>query len=173
MHQVGDQPRLYYDARSTSHQYLLLLCLRAPFLTREYACPSRASLCLQYIHYYRLCVYNGTIIVLYNNTQCTHGFRQYRAAAECAGSCLASNYDVTQPLERPYAWAPSCLFPSALPVSSHIHLLGRVPSLAIQSSYYRWGWHCRTPKHAQGPKSINDSLHSLAERFLAILSRGK
>jgi hypothetical protein len=63
--------------------------------------------------------------------------------------------------------------PTALPVSSHILLLGTVPSLALQSSYYRRAWHCRTPKHAQGPKSINDSLHSLAERFLAILSRGK
>jgi hypothetical protein len=111
MHQSGDEPRLYYDARSINHQDLLLLCIRAPFLTREYACPSWVSLYLQYI-LITDCVCNGTIMVLYNNTQYTHGFRQYRpCAAECAGSCLASNYDVTQQLERSYAWAPSCLFP--------------------------------------------------------------
>jgi hypothetical protein len=63
--------------------------------------------------------------------------------------------------------------PHVLPVSSHILLLGWVTSLATQSSYYRRVCHCRPQKHAQGPKSINDSLHSLAGRFMAILSRGK
>jgi hypothetical protein len=77
------------------------VCSCSLFWRESNAYPSRVSLCLRYIHYYRLCVYNGTIIDLYNNTQYTHGFRQYRpCAAECAGSRLVSNYDVTKPLER-------------------------------------------------------------------------